>query len=236
MPQRTATRGILVALVGCDGSGKSTLTSQLLDQLKDHGTAARIYLGQGSGDLGRRIGKLPLIGKPLHQLLLKKAAANHSKDQKIPGLVPALGALIFSTLRYRKFKQIEGLLKQYDFVLTDRYPQAELKGQFDGPSLVPTEDTCFLLKKISNLEAGLYDKMAQKKPDIIFRLIVTPELAHSRKPDHDLATLVRKCDIASKLHYNHSEIKEIDASGTLEDIKARILKEVLEVKARHDNA
>ncbi|MFT8736570.1 MAG: hypothetical protein ABF760_03805 [Zymomonas mobilis] len=48
-------RGKLIALVGCDGSGKSSLTTDLISAIKKDSPVKRYYLGLGSGDLGRKL-------------------------------------------------------------------------------------------------------------------------------------------------------------------------------------
>ena len=80
----------LIAIVGCDGSGKSTLSADLLAQLGARYRVASCYLGLGSGDLGERIKRLPLIGAAFEARLARKAAQARSREARIPGLPTAL--------------------------------------------------------------------------------------------------------------------------------------------------
>ena len=52
----------LIAVVGCDGTGKSTLTTDLVKSLQQHWQTERRYLGLLSGEDGDTIKRLPLVG------------------------------------------------------------------------------------------------------------------------------------------------------------------------------
>ena len=52
----------LIAVVGCDGTGKSTLTTDLVKSLQQHWQTERRYLGLLSGEDGDKIKRLPLVG------------------------------------------------------------------------------------------------------------------------------------------------------------------------------
>ena len=55
----------LIAVVGCDGSGKSTMAAELIAWLGQFRPVGTVYLGLGSGNIGNRIKAWPLIGPPL---------------------------------------------------------------------------------------------------------------------------------------------------------------------------
>ena len=67
----------VIAIVGCDGSGKSTLTASLVNELAARMPTERIYLGQSSGRIGEWISQLPVIGAPFGRYLRSKAAHVH---------------------------------------------------------------------------------------------------------------------------------------------------------------
>jgi hypothetical protein len=52
----------VIAVIGCDGSGKTSLTHDLLAILRRNGPAERRYLGTVSGEMGDQIKRLPMIG------------------------------------------------------------------------------------------------------------------------------------------------------------------------------
>jgi thymidylate kinase len=55
----------VVAVVGCDGSGKSTLSNDLIAELAKKRQIEWVYLGQSSGNIADWIRSLPLIGPAL---------------------------------------------------------------------------------------------------------------------------------------------------------------------------
>ena len=59
----------VIAIVGCDGSGKSTLTASLVNELAATMPTEHIYLGQSSGRIGEWISQLPVIGAPFGRYL-----------------------------------------------------------------------------------------------------------------------------------------------------------------------
>ncbi len=63
------------AIIGCDGTGKSTLTRDLLTHLRQTGPAQRRYLGLVSGEMANKI-KRPIPGTG------RVDSTNRHKDRK----------------------------------------------------------------------------------------------------------------------------------------------------------
>ena len=59
----------LIAIIGADGSGKTTLAKDLAAEIARERPAEYVYLGLGSGPIGHKIAALPLIG-PMLMLLI----------------------------------------------------------------------------------------------------------------------------------------------------------------------
>ena len=70
----------VIAVVGCDGTGKSTITADLLAYLQSKGQAERRYLGLISGEMGDKIKYLPFVGVRLERYLAAKA--ERAQDMK----------------------------------------------------------------------------------------------------------------------------------------------------------
>lgn len=201
----------LIAFVGCDGTGKSTLSRDVLRSLSNERNAAICYLGLGSGELGNRIKRLPFIGPALEQRLSRKAKQTRSKGDKIPGLLTALVVYGFSLLRLRRFRKMLALRTAGVTVLTDRYPQIEVAGFYDGPGLSAARAEGWAVAALARKEREMYEWMASYRPDIVIRLNIDPQTAHARKPDHDYDLLARKVDITGKLQFGGALIVDIDA-------------------------
>ncbi|HMP46284.1 MAG TPA: hypothetical protein PKD99_14375, partial [Sphingopyxis sp.] len=116
----------LIAVVGSDGSGKSTLSADLLAHIRKTRTAESGYLGLGSGEQGRRIGRWPIIGPPLHRFLDGIADRLREPSEPIPGWLAARYALNKSRKRRAKFGQLLARRRAGVTIVTDRYPQIEV--------------------------------------------------------------------------------------------------------------
>ena len=137
----------VIAVVGCDGSGKSTLTADLAQRLGQRPVDAGrggaesvqlVYLGQSSGNIGRWIEGLPLVGKPFVRYLKRKAEKSHVEAQVEPNAEPpsksppgaATAAVMFALSLWRawKFRRMLGRHRKGGVFITDRYPQDEFSG------------------------------------------------------------------------------------------------------------
>ena len=96
----------VIAIVGCDGSGKSTLTASLVNELAARMPTEHIYLGQSSGRIGEWISQLPVIGAPFGRYLRSKAAHVHEKPLTPPGNITALVIYLLSCWRAYKFRKM----------------------------------------------------------------------------------------------------------------------------------
>ncbi|WP_198350882.1 nucleoside/nucleotide kinase family protein [Flavisphingomonas formosensis] len=201
----------LIAIVGCDGSGKSTLSADMLARLGDKGRVASCYLGLGSGDLGERIKRWPLVGRAVEARLARKAAQARSAEARIPGLPTALVIFGFSLLRRRRFKKMLALRRQGVAVITDRYPQIEVPGFYDGPGLSAAKPGNAFIAWLARRERRMYEWMASFRPDVVIRLNIDLETAHLRKPDHKLASLAAKVEVTPKLRFNGAPIVDLDS-------------------------
>lgn len=201
----------LIALIGCDGAGKSTLTRALAHQLGQDRQTAFCYLGLGSGDLGRRIRQWPLIGPRLATILSAKAQKTRAPDENIPGVATALVVFGFSLLRFYRFQKAMLARSHGTLVVTDRYPQAETPGWCDGPGLSAAKTDNRFIRWLAHIEKWLYDYMASIHPTVIIFLDVDVGTAISRKPDHDPALLACKIEKTRRLHFNGAPMETIDA-------------------------
>jgi thymidylate kinase len=201
----------VIAVIGCDGSGKSTLTADLLTHLRSKGPAALLYLGQSSGNIADRIRSLPLIGAPFGRYLVRKAERAHSKKTAAPDTATTLVIFLLSLWRAHKFRRLLALCRRGGVVITDRYPQAQTPGfYFDGPGLGAVNAESWLARKLAARELRLYQWMASHVPALVIRLNIDADTAHARKPDHKLAMLRSKVAVIPTLHFNGARILDLD--------------------------
>lgn len=201
----------LIAVVGSDGSGKSTLSADLLAHIQKTRAAESGYLGLGSGEQGRRIGRWPIIGPPLHRFLDGIADRLREPGEPIPGYLAARYALNKSKKRRAKFDALLDQRRAGKVIVTDRYPQLEVPGLHDGPILAGRATTPRLAAMQAE-ERALYAEMAVYKPTLVVRLHVDVDTVMLRKPDHDRALITRKVETVPLLTFNGAPIVDIDAT------------------------
>jgi ABC-type cobalamin/Fe3+-siderophores transport system ATPase subunit len=206
----------LIAVVGSDGSGKSTLSADLLAHVQRMRKAESGYLGLGSGEQGRRIGRWPIIGPPLHRFLDGIADKLREPGEPIPGMIAARYALNKSKKRRAKFESLLAARRAGITIVTDRYPQIEVPGLHDGPILAGRA-TNARLAAMQTEERALYAEMAAYVPTLVIRLHVDVDTVMARKPDHDRALITRKVETVPLLAFSGAPIVDIDATIPYEE-------------------
>ncbi len=201
----------VIAVTGCDGAGKSTLSEDLFSHLDPGMPVQWLYLGQSSGNIARWIKELPLIGPPIGRYLVSKADKADDKKTSAPDTATTLVIFILSHWRAHKFRRMLRLSRRGAVVITDRYPQAEVPGfHFDGPGLGAVNSETWLGRKLAAREERLYQWMASQVPALVIRLNIDADTAHERKPDHKLQILRDKVAIIPGLHFNGAKILDLD--------------------------
>lgn len=219
--------GALIALVGADGSGKSTLADMLAETIGRHRKARGCYLGLGSADIRDRIAGFGAPGEYIAAKLVKRVDQSRDKDQKIPGAFTALGMYGFSRLRLSRFKRARRLRRQGFIVITDRYPQTEVPGIYDGPLLSAARAEGFIVRMLAAAERRIYERMVADRPDLLIKLVIDAETALRRKPDHRRCDIEVKVAVTGKLTFGGAKIVEIDAGRPLEQVFGELERIVL---------
>ena len=212
----------LIALVGCDGSGKSTLANDMIGELSPEYPIALCYLGLGSGALGERIKRWPLIGQRLERRITQKAGQTRSKGRTIPGFGTALVVYLFSIVRLRRFRHVLALRRRGIIVITDRYPQTEVAGFYDGPGLSAGRPGNWAVAALVRREREMYEWMASFLPDVVVRLNVDLATAFARKPDHGYELLRQKVEVTPKLRFNGAPIVDLDSRQPYATVRAAV--------------
>jgi hypothetical protein len=215
------------AVVGCDGTGKSTLTQDLRDSLRGKGRARRCYMGLISGEMGDKIKDLPFIGVRLENNLHKKANRALDMEKQLPGTGTALIMYVLSLWRASLMLHVIWLSRRRVQVITDRYPQVEIPGfHYDGPGLTVDRTSNWLVRNLAQQEQKLYQWMAAQTPALVIRLNIDAASAHARKPDHDLAELEDKISVMAHLQYNGARVCDIDATQPYPQMLAAALEAI----------
>ena len=218
----------LIAVVGCDGTGKSTLTHDLVRRLRHDGPTLWRYLGLVSGETGDKIKRLPLIGPRLERRLAAKAAHAQDLRNKPPGVWGCLIMYGLSVWRAAHLRRVQRLAERGALIITDRYPQAEIAGfRYDGPGLGVARSQHWLVGKLAAREQRMYQQMAQCRPALVIKLDIDLATAHARKPDHAEAELRDKIAVMSQLRFNGASIFDLDTRIPYEQVLEKAMGAVI---------
>jgi hypothetical protein len=168
--------------------------------------------------VGRAIQRLPLVGPALDGYITRKASRARDKKDKIPGPFTALIIYGFSFLRIQRFKRMMRKRAAGQIIVTDRYPQIDVPGFYDGPGLSAARATDRLTQWLAKREYEHYAWMASYKPNLVIRLNVDLKTAFSRKPDHKLESLRQKVEATPKLTFGGAELIELDSRNPLDSV------------------
>jgi len=210
----------LIAVIGCDGSGKSTVSERILEWVRRYGPAEAAHLGKQSGNIGRGLTRLPLVGAMIGRLIRRKSdhvTHSHAKNET-PGVFPALVIYIFTLRRMLRFRRMLALRRKGLIIVTDRYPQLEFPGAYDGPGLSINAQGNFVVRWLARREQVAFEWMTSYRPDLVIRLNVDLDTACLRKPDHRREALSEKIAVTPLLTFKGAPIAEIDASQPIDKV------------------
>ncbi len=211
----------VIAVVGCDGAGKSTLCNDLMAEFGGAGRVEFLYLGQSSGNIATAIRSLPLIGPACGRYLARRATRAHQHQSRAPDALTAVVVHLLSQWRAHKFRRLLARNRRGVVVIADRFPQAEWPGfYFDGPGLDLRQTSGRLPRWLAARELRLYQWMASHVPALVIRLNIDAATAHARKPDHQLAMLQDKVRVIPGLHFNGARLLDLDASDPYPQVLA----------------
>ncbi|EFZ73868.1 thymidylate kinase [Escherichia coli] len=136
----------------------------------------------------------------------------------MPGPVPALVITAFVARRLLRFRHMLACRRRGLIVLTDRYPQDQIPGAYDGTVFPPNVEGGRFVSWLASQERKAFHWMASHKPDLVIKLNVDLEVACARKPDHKRESLARKIAITPQLTFGGAQLVDIDANQPLEKV------------------
>src|SRR5690606_5772720 len=156
----------IIALIGSDGSGKSTLSKDLINWLSYKLDCHYLYLGKRPFAIsnGKRIWSFTsfFYSGRLRSRITRKV----------------LNRYFFIFLIKKKLKLLtlaKGLKNRGSVVVCDRFPQMKINGINDGMILQNGKKS-----QTAKLEKELFYKTVPLEADLVFKLNVSPEVAIQR--------------------------------------------------------
>lgn len=216
--------GVVVALLGADGSGKSTLVAMLARLLAAKLDVLPIYFGSGDGPSSLYRLPMRLLARRLHGPITGGAPTSLAKRA---GLLRQLGwvpwAVALAAEKQTRFRHTIRARNRGMVVLCDRFPQNQVQGFNDGPLLGAWATAPGRFKRaLAQWEASVYAAGMQVfPPDLVIKLIVTPAVAVIRKPEMTTAEVARRVEAIRSLRFPSSTlVVELDADRPLDEVAA----------------
>ena len=217
--------GLLVAILGSDGSGKSTVLENIARWLSWKLDVYPMYMG--TPKLLTRV--LRWATGPARLLASAVRPQQQTAAPRRRGLLRSLARAVWATavaldkrrqLRRAARAQARGLI-----VVCDRYPQAQTVNFNDGPLLDAWRDEgSRLARLLANWEHDVYSGNDALAPDLVVKLNVTPDVAVSRRDDDmNLEVIRRKVESIRALRFPAStRVVDIDADQPLEQVLLQV--------------
>jgi len=220
--------GTVIAVIGSDGAGKSSVSQMLYSWLVGKVDVIPIYFGSGQGHSS--ILRWPL--KVALELTRGRSRSTRMDPEERRtrdiGLARAVWALALAREKRSKLRMVVRARERGFIVICDRYPQTQADGVNDGPLLWTwRESTARLKRALARWEDGIYNLAATVPPDVVVRLLVTQETAAARRPGDDPRELAFRTQLVMNLRFDNAAygVIDIDAEDDLDAV-------VLEVKRR----
>lgn len=217
--KRLKRTGLVIAVIGCDGSGKSTVVEEISNWLSWKFEVKKIYLGSGDGYCS--------VYKRIKQLLLKTTEKNDAHRKRLSQMKQKNPLVIFLenmshvqiSFRCRKLiRKAHIYAKNGGIVITDRYPQTQFFGIADGPKI---KGSASFLGKIEQKNL-MY--CAQNRPDMVIKLQAPFDIImERRKAENEEDEIRKKIKVVSELEFDGAYVICKDASMPFDQ-------EILEIK------
>jgi hypothetical protein len=221
--------GCVVALIGIDGSGKTTLVAAIQAWLGSEVDVVPIYFGTGGGRPSLMLRPFKLLVPLVARLLTTKPkGASHGEiSEKAPGLIYSAFLIVWAMLvaleKRMKLLAARRAANRGLIVLADRYPQNEIVGFNDGPLLTRLSKVPRWLRV---MELAPFAYARRLPPDLVIKLAVTAETAARREPDMDRAIIRERIADVERLTFSAARVARIDAEQPLPEVIRAVKNEV----------
>jgi thymidylate kinase len=213
--QRLAGGGAVVALLGGDGSGKSTCADALEAWLSPSLATLHAHLGRPTRSLATLV-----VGGLLR--LSRRSRA-------VPRLAAHLELLRFACTardRYALYRKAHRFASAGGVAICERYPLREgwaLAGPSEAQGQALAADSRFATR-VRKLERRYYERMAA--PDLTFLLQLDPDTAVSRKTNEPADYVRARAQITANTDWSQSGARIIDAAQPLPQVVSRLKAEL----------
>ncbi len=230
--RRAAGGGCLVAVLGVDGSGKSTVVSSLRSWLGAELDVMPMYFGTGDGRPSLLLLPFKLLVPFARRLFPSKPkGASHGRISENPpgpfySILMSGWAALVSAEKRSKLRAAHRAAARGLIVVTDRYPQGQDPTYNDGPLLHRSRWSPGWLR---DYEERAYAMAGRMPPDLVIKLDVKPETAARRETDMSPAVIAERIAAVRRLTFPGARVVSVDAEQPLADVLRAVKREVWQI-------
>jgi thymidylate kinase len=219
--RRLANGGLLIAVVGGDGSGKTTAIEDLYLWLSQNFDVMKLHMGKpvwswttiimwGVLKIARMLG------------VYSRSEYLSEEEAKFPGYPWLIRRVCVAHDRYLTYLKARRFSSNGGLVVVDRYSLPNLA--MDAPQCRRTakdfNKSNWFLKWLMRIEEGYYRKIA--RPDVLIVLKVDPEIAVKRKPEESIVSVRARSKLVWEFDWNNAPAHVLDASLSKNEVLDQI--------------
>ena len=224
----------MVALVGGDGAGKSTVAGELYGWLSSEFEVIKVHMGKPAWSLttvavrailkiGRSLGFYPYARSPIRHM-------SDPDSNAFPGYPWLLREVCTARDRYLTYAKARRFANNGGIVICDRYPLTHVK-LMDGLRshlMINVRKTNRLIEILVSANKKRYQQIYL--PELLITLRVNPEIAVQRKTDEDAAAVRARSKEIWELDWEETRAHVIDGGRSqaevLSEVKALVWSEL----------
>jgi thymidylate kinase len=222
--KRLSNGGALIAIVGGDGSGKTTAIKSISAWLSEEFYLRKIHMGKPEWafttiviraflKIGRTLGFYPFSNE-------NSEFTVYTDDPAYPGLPTLIREVLTGRDRYLTYAAARRFTTNGGLVVSDRFHLPPIK-YMDGPQverLTATVPSNWFIRLLIKLEKQYYEPIMY--PDLLIVLRVDPEISVQRKTDETAESVRARNGEMWRLDWSQTPACLIDASKSKDEVLA----------------